>query len=337
MPRLRGFGAVHCPHLNVHSFVPGFLFMFWLFVIYCVLIALASVLGGYLPLLFKLTHLRMQVALSFVSGILLGVGLLHMLPHALVEDAPVSGVTTAFLLGFLLIFFLERFFCFHHHETEPVSTDGHDVCRQGDHTMGWVGTFFGMTVHTLLAGIALGSSVEMEHSMQAGDGNGGGATALAGLAGLGAFLAILFHKPFDALTITAVMRVSGSSRGGIILANILFALVIPLGILLFFLVDGIGTWHNLTAYALALSAGTFVCIAASDLLPELQFHRHNRLLLSGALVAGLLVAWVSGLLETHDHGHGHGHGHDHAGHHHGHDHHDHAHDHHGHDHDHHDH
>ena len=88
--------------------------MFWLFVIYCSLIALASVLGGFLPLLFKLTHLRMQVALSFISGILLGVGLLHMLPHALMEGAPIAGVTTAFLCGFLLIFFLERFFCFHH-------------------------------------------------------------------------------------------------------------------------------------------------------------------------------------------------------------------------------
>ncbi len=322
--------------------------MFWLFVIYCGLIALASVLGGFLPLLFKLTHLRMQVALSFISGILLGVGLLHMLPHALVEGAPVSGVTMAFLLGFLLIFFLERFFCFHHHEIEESSSDGHDERVHGNHTLGWVGTFFGMTVHTLLAGIALGSSVYMDHSMEAGDAGADAPTVLAGLAGLGAFLAILFHKPFDALAITAVMRVSGASRGGIILVNLLFALVIPVGILLFFFVDGIGTWHNLTAYALALSAGTFVCIAGSDLLPELQFHRHNRLLLSVALVAGLIVAWLSGLLETHDHGHGHGHGHNHAvghhdhhGHDHGHDHHGHGHGHdhhgHGHDHDHHDH
>ena len=316
--------------------------MFWLFVVYCSFIALASVLGGFLPLLFKLTHLRMQVALSFISGILLGVGLLHMLPHALAEGAPVSGVVMAFLAGFLLIFFLERFFCFHHHETDDTSEADHEGDTHGDHTMGWIGTFFGMTIHTLLAGIALGSTVAMNHELQADDATAETGSVLMGLAGLGTFLAILFHKPFDALTITAVMRVSGSSRARIVLVNFLFALVIPLGILLFFFVDGIGTWHNLTAYALAFSAGTFLCIAAADLMPELQFHKHDRFLLSGALIAGLAVAWVSGLFEAHDHGHGHHHGHaetaghDHSGHDHsGHDHsgHDHSgHDHSGHDH-----
>ncbi|MAB28349.1 MAG: hypothetical protein CMJ53_03585, partial [Planctomycetaceae bacterium] len=329
--------------------------MFWLFVVYCSFIALASLLGGFLPLLFKLTHLRMQVALSFISGILLGVGLLHMLPHALAEGAPVSRVVMAFLGGFLLIFFLERFFCFHHHETGDTSDDGHEGhgshdghegAPHGDHTMGWIGTFFGMTIHTLLAGIALGSTVAMNHELQADDSTTETGSVLMGLAGLGTFLAILFHKPFDALTITAVMRVSGTSRARILLVNLLFALVIPLGILLFFFVDGIGTWHNLTAYALAFSAGTFLCIAAADLMPELQFHKHDRSLLSGALIAGLAVAWVSGLFEAHDHGHGHGHGHHHghaetAGHDHaGHDHsgHDHSgHDHSGHDHSDHDH
>ena len=47
--RCHDFGASErytVAHLNVHSFLPGSLFMFWLFVIYCGLIALASVLGG---------------------------------------------------------------------------------------------------------------------------------------------------------------------------------------------------------------------------------------------------------------------------------------------------
>ncbi len=315
--------------------------MLTLFIIYCIFIALASVLGGFLPLLFKLTHRRMQVALSFISGMLLGVGLLHMLPHALAEGAPLSNVAMAFLAGFLVIFFLERFFCFHHHETDGGSEDGHESCSHGEHSMGWLGTFFGMTVHTLLAGIALGSSVFMAYEVQ-GDASAGATTpALMSLAGFGTFLAIVFHKPFDALTITAVMRVTGSSRGRIVLVNILFALVIPLGIGLFFFIDDIGTWHHLAAYALAFSAGTFLCIAAADLMPELQFHKHDRVLLSTALIAGLAVAWATGFLEAHDHGHGHDHAHQGHGHHdhHGHDHghHDHDHHDHGHDHDHHDH
>ena len=42
--------------------------------------------------------------------------------------------------------------------------------------------------------------------------------------------------------------------------------------------------------ALAFCAGTFLCIASSDLLPELQFHSHDRFKLSFALLAGLTVA-----------------------------------------------
>jgi zinc and cadmium transporter len=44
---------------------------------------------------------------------------------------------------------------------------------------------------------------------------------------------------------------------------------------------------SLTAGALAFSAGTFLCIALSDLLPELQFHSHDRFKLSVALLAGV--------------------------------------------------
>ena len=41
----------------------------------------------------------------------------------------------------------------------------------------------------------------------------------------------------------------------------------------------------------------------SDLLPELQFHRHDRIKLSMALLAGLLLAYLVGLMEP-DHVHG---------------------------------
>ena len=59
-----------------------------------------------------------------------------------------------------------------------------------------------------------------------------------------------------------------------------------------------GDGSGLVSAALAFSAGTFLCIAMSDLLPELQFHQHDRGKLSAALLLGLGVAWGIGALES---------------------------------------
>lgn len=56
-----------------------------LLVIYCGLILLASLAGGWLPIFVHLTHRWMEIALSFVAGVILGVGLLHLLPHSFYE------------------------------------------------------------------------------------------------------------------------------------------------------------------------------------------------------------------------------------------------------------
>ena len=49
---------------------------------YCLLIVLASLVGGWIPQWIQLTHKRMELAISGIAGFMLGVGLLHMLPHA---------------------------------------------------------------------------------------------------------------------------------------------------------------------------------------------------------------------------------------------------------------
>ena len=51
---------------------------FMLLVIYCLLIVLASLAGGWIPLLVRLTHQRLELAISFVSGAMLGVAWLEM-------------------------------------------------------------------------------------------------------------------------------------------------------------------------------------------------------------------------------------------------------------------
>ena len=94
----------------------------------------------------------------------------------------------------------------------------------------------------------------------------------------------------------------GAGRRSAHLVNFLFALVIPLGVLLYFLVRqlatiGVNTVNDFAGGALAFSAGTFLSIALGDLMPELQFHRHDRIKLSLALLAGVAVMYASAALE----------------------------------------
>ena len=54
------------------------------------IVAAASVAGGLLPTLMRWTHRRLQLALSFVSGVMLGVAMFHMLPHAVMTRSELS-------------------------------------------------------------------------------------------------------------------------------------------------------------------------------------------------------------------------------------------------------
>src|SRR6185437_1877393 len=93
-----------------------------LLIVYCLLILLASLAGGLIPLAIRLTHTRLQLAMSFVSGAMLGVSLLHLLPHAYFEFGEIYAPVWWLTGGFLFMFFIERVFHFHHHDA-PADVD----------------------------------------------------------------------------------------------------------------------------------------------------------------------------------------------------------------------
>ena len=305
-------------------------------VLYCIAIAAVSLCGGWLPTVMRLTHKRMELMLSFVAGAMLGVAVLHMLPHAVMmrmEQAGTAHVAHGhdlvqpvglwLLAGFLLMFFVERFFAFHHHEAAELDEGEamhdedhvHAACNHDHHStrataavagdehlqragLTWTGAAAGLTIHSAAEGIALAASI-------AGESHGGA----GGIVGLGTFLVIVFHKPFDAMTLATLMLAGGRSRSLRLAVNFLFSLIVPIGAAVFWL--GLASpdaplgsaW---VSAALAFSAGTFLCIALSDLLPELRFHQHDRFKLSAALLAGLAVAWGTAALESRAHIHDHG-------------------------------
>jgi zinc and cadmium transporter len=298
---------------------------------YCALILVASIVGGMIPVWFQLTHRWMQFAVSFVSGVMLGIGVLHMLPHAMIDAAAAANAIAAanpstaaatnspafnadaiqsiavwLLVGMLVMFFIERFFSYHHHDVpgdldndhvdHEHHTHQHDDHHQHNHTassrnMSWSGAAAGLALHSVLNGVALAAAVQ--------HGSHGSL-----LAGFGTFLVIVLHKPFDAMTISMLMGHGGWSQTWRNTINGLFSLCIPIGVLIFYF--GLMSDSNnpgspaqqwWIACALAFSAGTFLCISLSDLLPELQFHSHDRLKLSAALLLGLAVAHFASKME----------------------------------------
>jgi zinc and cadmium transporter len=156
----------------------------------------------------------------------------------------------------------------------------------------WGAAAFGLTLHTLLGGVALASAVAADRSTL-GD---------LGASTWGVFLATLIHKPADALTITSLMLRAGMKKNHAHWANFGFSLMVPIGVALFFAGAEISSdpldTRAWTAVTLAFSAGSFLCIALSDLLPELHFHEHDRLKLSAALLAGVGIMWVAEIFHT---------------------------------------
>lgn len=253
--------------------------------VYCLAALLAALAGGALPTVFNLTHTRLQVSISFVAGLMLGLAVLGLLPHSMRDLGSVHASAGWLLAGFLAMFFLQRFLPFHHHDVEagsPLEPCGHThaLAERSARSLSWIGVALGLSLHSIFDGLAMAAAVASE------------ARGHGGALGLGTALAVILHKPFGALAITTLMAASGAHHASRHMVNLAFALVTPLGALLFYL--GAGPWaHTNPAWlgaALAFCAGTFLCIACSDLLPELQFHTHDRFSLSAALMVGLGVA-----------------------------------------------
>lgn len=275
-------------------------------VVFCVAVVGVSLVGGLLPLATVLSHTRLQIYLSASAGAMLGAAFFHMLPEAVRLGSPSTLSWSA--VGLLALFFLERFFAFHHHEApddpeEPCPTHRHEhsggsrghsaglidasapgggigEAKAKGTSLHWGAAAFGLAVHSLAGGVALASAAAANVDVRHG----------IGAATWGVFIATIVHKPADALTIVSLMLRAGAPRVLAHLVNLGFALMIPAGVVLFYLgIERLGPTAaaRLTANALAFSAGTFLCIALSDLLPELQFHKHDRWKLSAALLAGL--------------------------------------------------
>jgi zinc and cadmium transporter len=242
---------------------------------YSVLVVAVAILGAILPRLIPLTHTRMQLLMSLVAGFMLGVSMLHLIPHAYAELGSLDQVMLLVLVGLLAMFFLMRLFHVHTHEFEEIEViEGEDgnahavVSHDGEHSH---------EPHVHGPDCKHDHDHSHSHSHDHGHGHAhdhdhidrlmqGSSLAWLGLfaglavhtitdgmflaasvaaesehqagwipAGMGTFLAVFLHKPLDTLSIAVLMRASGWSNRAIWIVSIMFGLMCPLGSAIFML------------------------------------------------------------------------------------------------------
>jgi ZIP family zinc transporter len=229
---------------------------------------LATLTGGALALRFRD---KLHLLLGFSAGAVIAVALFDLLPEAL-ELARNSFVPSTVLgftgLGFFTYAVLDRLVMLHTH------TDDEDdaVHCHGNVTRGWLGAG-SLSGHSLLDGLAIGMAFKV--SLAAG-----GVVAVA----------VLAHDCSDGMnTVNLVLKNGGSRRValGWLITDALAPVLGAAASLLFTLGSA------MLALTLAVFAGFFLFIGASDLLPE-SHHAHPKFLTTAITVLG--AAFIYGVI-----------------------------------------
>ncbi len=216
----------------------------WMYVIASVLlVSLVSILGIF-TLFMKVRSLNkiLLFLVSFATGALLGDAFIHLIP----ETAEMIGITVTssilFLSGIIIFFIVEKFICWRH--CHVITSKEHP------HPIGMM-NFIGDGVHNLIDGMLIAGSFMVNIPL-----------------GISTTLAILFHEIPQEIGDFGILLHAGYTKRRALSLNFLSAIMALVGALLVLLI-GKGS-ANLTMYLIPVTAGGFIYIAGSDLIPELH-------------------------------------------------------------------
>lgn len=233
------------------------------------IIFILILIAGAVPLFLRWKSHHFDVFLSFGAGVLLSAAFVHMFPYSVATLGERAGVYV--LVGFLVILIVEKFTMAH--------ACGEEACP--NHKIG-VSALFGLSVHSILAGLAVGASLKLAANVS---------VALITLA------AIIVHKIPETLALVALLVSSAWTKKQTILALVFFSLMTPIGIMINYLpLESIQVLNgNIPGFLLAASTGTFLYIASSDLLPHLHRKEAHQVLDLAAFILGVLLLAIPGL------------------------------------------
>ncbi len=233
--------------------------------IYIASIALfiTTLLFAVVPIVWEKRSLQLNPLLSFCSGVLIATAFLHMLPSAI----QLSGSNAGFyvLLGFLILYITERFIMVH-----PCQEHG---CVS--HTVG-VSAFIGLSLHCILTGFSVGIAIQSTETIQI----------------LTPFLtAVIAHKIPESFSLSTLLIKSNLKNRNVVWFILLYCLMTPLG--LFLSKYSLNLTVSSSLYLLiAISTGTFIYIATSDLLPQIHYQGKKRFINLALFVLGIFIIYI---------------------------------------------
>ena len=200
--------------------------------------ALANVIGGVIVTSSKWAHRSLRYFIALGSGFMLGTVFLEMVPEsiALTNSAP-----ALVLVGYLIVHTFEHTFASHLHFGEETHHD-----ELVNPVVG-ISALIGMIVHTFFDGVAIGAGFIVSPGV-----------------GLLIFLAVLLHKIPDGFTISSIVITSGHSKRSALAAASALGGSTLIGVLAVHLIGGS------VSYALPISTGSTLYVAATDLMPEVN-------------------------------------------------------------------
>jgi ZIP family zinc transporter/zinc and cadmium transporter len=235
-----------------------------------VIAAGANVVGGWLAVgKHGWDRVRQSHFVAAGAGFMLAAVLLRMVPESSRLAGPDSGavhlVGALILGGYLLV-----------HAAEHVLV-GHFHFGEETHHEHWVKpvvgmtALFGLALHSLLDGVSIGSAFLVHPSL-----------------GILVAVAIFLHKVPEGFTVGSIMVASGRSpRDAVASATLLGAATI-VGVLTMSL------WSGLVRFALPLSAGAALYVAASDLIPAVNEAKGIRMALG--VFGGVILFFATEML-----------------------------------------
>jgi zinc and cadmium transporter len=203
------------------------------------LVSLIALLGIRIAFASRHSPRRETLLLSFAAGVLLATAFLDLLPEAVEHSGGDGRVFVASLAAMIAFFFLERLLHgFHVHEGDPHVAPGSLV-------------LIGDAVHNFVDGVAIAASFLADPRL-----------------GVATTLAVAVHEIPQEIADAALLLRSRFSRRSALAWNFACGLCSVVGAVAVFALRGPVEGH--LAWFMTSTAGMFLYIAASDLIPELH-------------------------------------------------------------------